>query len=214
MSGSTARSAGRRIKSLSRGFSHSTILMEPARGARASETPSTSIWIGLFRIRAKRWPTAPSIPGPSRATGRWLWRCERLRESQGDSARCSLSRSDRSATRGHPERRAEGRFPRREGILRLARAQEIQVARARFSQPLSRLRLVPGLQWHAAATGSASCEDRGQLDHRGMRVDGERSARIFSEPSTYGRRTPRLRTRCWRRFSSGCAFSMKWASIT
>ena len=83
-----------------------------------------------------------------------------IRAHQRHSRRRSVPRSDRRAARRHSRRRQEGRLSRRERFLRLARAQEIQAARARFSQPLSRLRHLPGLQRHAAARRGARRENR------------------------------------------------------
>ncbi len=62
------------------------------------------------------------------------------------------------------------RFPGREGIFRMARTQEIQAARARVSEPLSRLRDLPGLPRHAAARGSARGENLRPIDHRSLRA--------------------------------------------
>ena len=69
---------------------------------------------------------------------------------------------------------------RRERLLRLARTQKIQAARARISEPLSRLRHLSRMQWHAAAAGSPRGSRLGQIDHRSLRDDGRRGAAVLS----------------------------------
>src|SRR5215472_18809976 len=86
-----------------------------------------------------------------------------LRARQRNSVGCSLPATSRMATRSDYRRRHESGFPGREGIFRLARAQKVQIARARFSEPLSRLRTVSGLPWNATARRGARGEDRGQV---------------------------------------------------
>ena len=72
--------------------------------------------------------------------------------------------------RGHPR------------VLRVARAQEIQGARPRVPEPLSRLPDVPGLQRHAPAPGGARRARVGQ-DHRPrLGDDGQRGAAVLRHP--------------------------------
>ena len=87
---------------------------------------------------------------------------EALRPRERHSPGRSLPRSHVRAAQRHPGRRQVRRLHRREGLLRLARTQEIQAARARLSEPLSRLRDLPGLPRHAAARRSARGAHRGQ----------------------------------------------------
>ena len=120
--------------------------------------------------------------------------------------------ADRRAARRNHRRRPQGRFPRREGIFRLARAQEIQTARARFSEPLSRLRALPGLPRHAAARRSSRGENRGPLDHRSLPDDGEGRAAVLPDAAAHRRGIRRSPTKFSKKFSSACDFSTKWAS--
>ena len=81
--------------------------------------------------------------------------------------------------RRHRRRRPQRRLPWRERLLRLARTEKIQAARARFSEPLSRLRHVSRMQRHAPARRSSRRENRRPLHHRSLPVDGQRSAPVL-----------------------------------
>ncbi len=76
---------------------------------------------------------------------------ETLRPLERHPARRTFPPALGAASSPRPARRSAGGFSRRKGFLRLARAQEIQTARARLPQPLPRLCHVPGLRRHAAA---------------------------------------------------------------
>ncbi len=122
------------------------------------------------------------------------------------SARCAFSPAHRRAAQRHHRRRSQRRLSRSERIFRLARAQEIQAARARFSQPLSRLRHLSRMRWHAAAPGSARRAHRRQIHHRGLRDDRGASAEIFYQPRTR-RRTGQNRRQNSRRDPAAPAVS-------
>ena len=101
-----------------------------------------------------------------------LPRAARRAEARGEAARRpprrAVGRSDRrrEAVR-HRRRRRELR--RRPGLLPLARAQEIQGARPRVPQPLSRLPDLPGVRRRAAAARSARRPGRRPDHRRGLR---------------------------------------------
>ena len=135
-----------------------------------------------------------------------------LRAHERHSHGCAVPRSDVRAAQRDARWRQEGRFRRREGIFRLARAQKIQAARARFSQPLPRLRHMPGLPRHASARRSSRGENRGPLDHRSLPDDGEGRPAVLRELAAEPKPKPRSPKKCWKKFSSACVFSTKWAS--
>ena len=53
-----------------------------------------------------------------------------------------------------------GKVPGRARIFSVSGAEEVQAARARFSEPVSRIFDLPGVPGHAAAAGSAAGEDQ------------------------------------------------------
>ena len=84
----------------------------------------------------------------------------RFARSKGIPTGRSLSRSDGRPARRDYRRRFQRGISGRKGFLRMAGAQKIQAACARFSEPLPRLRDVPRLQRHAAARRSSRRENR------------------------------------------------------
>ena len=64
-------------------------------------------------------------------------------------------------------------------LFRLARTKEIQAARTRFPQPVSRLCHLPRLRWHAAARRSSRRAHPGKIDYRSLQADRYRGAPIF-----------------------------------
>ena len=103
-----------------------------------------------------------------------------FRARERHSAGRSLPRSDvRAARRRSSKATKTEDFVGVKGFFTLARTQEIQAARARFPQPLSRLRHLPRLQRHAPARRSSRRENRGTLDHRSLPDDGEGRAAVL-----------------------------------
>src|ERR1700722_2084448 len=104
-----------------------------------------------------------------------------VRARERDSHGRALSRSHVGAAPRNTGWRQIRRLCGREGIFWLAGAQEIQTARSRFLEPLSRLRDLPGLPWHAAARGSSRGEDCRTLDYGSLPDDRKGRAAVFSE---------------------------------
>src|SRR5882724_4979979 len=77
--------------------------------------------------------------------------CTIARHSDGHS----IPQADAGGSRTSNGRRHERGISRREGIFRLAGAEEIQIARESFSEPLSRICAMSGLRRNTFARGSA-----------------------------------------------------------
>src|SRR5260370_33512601 len=95
-----------------------------------------------------------------------------------------MAATERRTAAANSGRRPGKRLRRSERIFRLAGAQEIQVACAGISEPLPRLREMPGMRRHAVASGSESGARGGQNDYRYLQIHGERSAGIFQGTAT------------------------------
>ena len=146
---------------------------------------------------------------------RALWQdLKRFARARGIPAGRAVPPAHRRAAQRHRRGRPRRGLSRREGLLRLARTQEIQAARARVPEPLSRLRHLPRMRRHAAAPRSARRARRRQIHHRSLRADRHRGAPVLRFARTRARSKPPSPTRFSKRFSSACASSTKSASTT
>ncbi len=121
-----------------------------------------------------------------------------------DSDRCAVSRARRGCARAHHGRRPGLR--RRAGLLRAARAQEVQDARARLHRALPGLRDLPGVPRDARAAGSPGVARAGpdaarDLGHAGragragLRGGGARRGRGVRPPVRRDRVAPGVSAR-------------------
>ena len=141
-----------------------------------------------------------------------LPRAARRAEARREEARAARravvrARRGREAVR---HRRGRRRLGRGEGLLPLARAQEIQGPRPRVPQPLSRLPDLPGVRRRPAAPRGARRARRRAHDRRRLRPDGARTRTASSRRWRCPRRMPPSPTRCCARSASGsgsCATS-------
>ncbi len=118
----------------------------------------------------------------------------RRAEARGEGARPAPRRAVARPRRRRPALRRRGRRRRLRGhprLLPLARAEEVQGARARVPQPLSRLSHLSRLRRHAAAARSAR-RARRRPDHRSrVGAHRERSAAASSPTWSCPKRTGR-----------------------
>ncbi len=143
------RRAASRTRFRSRGCSRSTTRSAPARRVTASATSSSSTWSSSCPIRRKSINDGAIEPWTKPHYRSCLVQLKRAAQSAAirlDVPWRDLSRR-RAAVR---HRRGDGEYEGVAGILPPARAQEIQGARPRVPQPLSRLPDVPA---SAAARG-------------------------------------------------------------
>jgi len=73
----------------------------------------------------------------------------------------------------------EAGLRRRARLFSASGAQEVQAARPRLSQPLSRILAVLGVRRHASAGASAAGENRRQEHLPGVQHDGRRGGAVF-----------------------------------
>ena len=107
-----------------------------------------------------------------------------------------------------------GGLRRGQGLLPLARAQEIQGPRPRVPQPLPRLPDLPGVRRRAAAARGARRPGRRPHDRRRLRPDRPRRRRRSSRSWRCRKRKRRSPTRCCARSASGSASSATSGSTT
>ena len=103
---------------------------------------------------------------------------KRAAKTRRRAARRAVARSDRrrdALRRGRRRRRLRGHAR----LLPLARAEEIQGARPRVPEPLSRLPDLPGLRRHAAAPRSARRARRRRDDRQGVGAHRARGGEVL-----------------------------------
>ena len=142
-----------------------------------------------------------------------LPRAARRAEARGARARVRLDVPWSELTDDEKRFVIEGdgaQLRRRQGLLPLARAQEVQGPRPRVPEPLPRLPDLPGVRRRAAAARGARRPRRRPHDRRRLRADRARGGRASSPSWRCRRRTRRSPTRCCARSASGsgsCATS-------
>src|SRR5260370_32170433 len=105
--------------------------------------------------------------------------CEEVGARAGLPHKRALAATYRRAATADFGRRSGKRLRGRQRILQLAGAQEIQAARARFSEPIPWLRNLPGMRRDSSARRSARRSNRGKIDYRSLQTDGERGSRFL-----------------------------------
>ena len=177
------------------GCFRSTTRSAPARRAMGSATSSSSISISSCPIRPSRSSRAPSSRGRRRTTAR------SSPSSSGPRSRPACRWTSRGRDLNDEEKRfiieGDGKGLRRHSrVLPLARAEEIQGARPRVPQPVSRLSDVSRLRRRASAAARRATSRSAAA--RSIRCRPIRSARrsSFSRRCSSPRKKRRSATRC------------------
>jgi hypothetical protein len=162
-SASNARMTAHSTRSPSRACSPSTILTARARAARASATPSISISTSSSPTRRKTLNEGAIEPWTKPKYKPLAPRCG-ASPAPRHSARRALVRPRRRAAALITDQRRR-KFPAC-AASSAPGAQEVQAARARFSQPLSRLFAVLGVQRPALRRKRAKSRSRARISAR------------------------------------------------
>ena len=138
-----------------------------------------------------------------------------VRARQGNSTRCAVPATQRRAARMRLSTaiRKED-FPGVKGFFAWLERKKYKLHVRVFLSRYRGYATCPDCQRHASARRSARRENRGTVDHRSLPDDGEGGAAVLSAGCSLAPRKPRSPTKCSRKFSSGCGFSMRWDSIT
>ena len=147
-----------------------------------------------------------------------LPRAARRAEARGaKAAACASTSRGRSSTDDEKRFVIEGdggELRRGQGLLPLARAQEIQGARPRVPEPLPRLPDLPGVRRRAAAARGARRPVGGRTIDVVCGADRARRRPLLRRRSRCRRRTRRSPTRCCARSASGSGSCATSASTT
>ena len=118
-----------------------------------------------------------------------LSRAARRAEARGQGGRPAPGRPVEGSDRRGEAVRRRGRRRRvrgREGVLPLARAEEVQGPRPRVPEPIPRLPDVPGLPRRAAAARGTRRQGRRADDRSGVRAHGARRGPLLRRPDALG----------------------------
>ena len=141
--------------------------------------------------------------------------CE-VREEARHPARHAVVRAHRRAAQvGHRRRRQVGKegLVRRQALLRMARDQGLQDARARAAVALSRVHALHHLQWLAPQARRAAVAHRRPQRARPRADVARQEPRVLRGAQTAARRSTRRRTCCWAKCARALPICARWGWV-